>query len=302
MPRQATTYRILIASPSDIVDERKAIPEVIHSWNAANSLKSGVMLEPVLWETHTAPEMGDRPQAIINKQLVEICDILVGTFWTRLGTYTGRAESGTVEEIEEFRKAGKPVLLYFSSVPVVLDSVDIVQYERLLEFKKQCQKEGLVSKYESIGDLREQLQRHITSTINSIHKVSAEGSKEAEADEKEIQRSALEMFKLQFESFLRRVEAEWNAERDSEPINIDEGKYILEQACSEVLDFIKTQIVSNESKLTEILNEATKRLKAIQQHRLTMDGGRSFKAFWEEGNQIIDLLKKVPEELNNILG
>lgn len=300
MPRQATVYSILIASPSDVVNERKAIPEVIYSWNAVNSRRYGVILEPVLWETHATPEMGDRPQAIINRQLVESCDILIGIFWTRLGTHTGKAESGTVEEIEEFRKAGKRVLLYFSSVPVVPDSVDINQYKKLLEIKERYQKEGLVSTYESIGDLREQLQRHITSTINSLHKVSAEGSKEA--DEEKTQRSNLEMFKLQFESFLRRVEAEWNAERDSDPINIDEGKYILERTCSEVLDF-RAQIVSDEdSKLTEILNEATKRLKAIQQHQVYMDGGISFRTFWEEGNQIIDLLKRVPEELNNILG
>jgi len=302
MPRQATMYRILIASPSDVVNERKAIPEVIHSWNAVNSLRYGVILEPVLWETHATPEMGDRPQAIINKQLVENCDILVGTFWTRIGTRTGRFESGTIEEIKEFRKTGKPVLLYFSSVPVVPDSVDADQYKRLLKFKKQCQKEGLVSTYESIGQLREQLQRHITLTINSLHKVSPEGLTEAEADEEKIQRSALEMFKSQFESFLRRLETEWNAERDSEPINIDEGKYILEKACSEVLDF-KAQIVSDEgSKVTEILDEAAKRLKAIQRHELYINGGLSFKAFWVEGNQIIDLLKRIPKEINNMLG
>ena len=98
MPRRAIVYRILIASTCDMVEERKVIPEVLHTWNAANSYYKGVYLEPVLFETHAIPEMGDRPQAIINKQLVESCDILIGTFWTRLGTPTGKAESGPVEE------------------------------------------------------------------------------------------------------------------------------------------------------------------------------------------------------------
>ncbi|MFC1918986.1 DUF4062 domain-containing protein [Chloroflexota bacterium] len=162
-------YRILIASPSDMEEERKAISEVIRDWNVANSLFLGVYLEPVLFETHATPEMGDRPQAIINRQLVESCDILIGTFWTRLGTTTGKAKSGTVEEIEEFRKAGKPVLLYFSSAPVVLENVDTKQYKKLMAFKEQCQKEGLIFSYRSISKLREQLQRHITSTVNSLH-------------------------------------------------------------------------------------------------------------------------------------
>jgi hypothetical protein len=34
---------------------------------------------------------------------VESGDILMGVFWTRLGTPTGKAPSGTVEEIEHFR-------------------------------------------------------------------------------------------------------------------------------------------------------------------------------------------------------
>lgn len=301
MPRQAVVYRILIASPSDVINERKAIPEVIHSWNAANSVHYGVVLEPVLWETHATPEMGARPQAIINRQLVGSCDILVGAFWTRLGTHTGTAASGTVEEIEEFRKAGKPVLLYFSSVPVVLESVDAEQYKRLLQFKDQCQREGLVSRYESIGELREQLQRHITSTINLLHGLPADAAKKGEDDEKRAQRSALEMFSSQFESFLRRFEVEWRAERDSAPIDIDEGKHVLQKACEEVLGF-RAQIVREQgSKLSQILDEATRRLKAIQRRELFLDGGHSFREFWNEGDEVLSLLKTVPGEIKKIV-
>jgi len=158
-----------------VESERQAIREVIHAWNAANSLYRGVYLEPVLFETHVTLQTGDRPQAIVNRQLVNSCDILIGTFWTRLGTHTGKAESGTVEESEEFRKAGKPVLLYFSSVPVVPDEVNAKQYNILLKFKERCEKEGLVSSYKSIGNLQTQLQRHITSTINALHSSHGHG-------------------------------------------------------------------------------------------------------------------------------
>jgi hypothetical protein len=61
---------------------------------------------------------GVRPQAILNKQIVESGDILIGIFGYRLGTPTGKAQSGTIEEIEEFRKAGKYVALYFSTADV----------------------------------------------------------------------------------------------------------------------------------------------------------------------------------------
>ena len=70
MAYQATVCRILIASPSDVAPERKAIPEVINAWNGTHSEDYGVILMPVMWETDSTPETSDRPQAIINKQIV----------------------------------------------------------------------------------------------------------------------------------------------------------------------------------------------------------------------------------------
>lgn len=195
MPSQATIYKILIASPSDVVEERKIIPEIINSWNVINSDHYGIRLEPVLWETHATPDMGKRPQAIINKQLVETCDILVAIFWTRLGTHTGEAESGTLEEIQEFQKAGKPALLYFSLVDIPPENIDldhVDQYRKLLVFKKQCEKEGLVTSYKSIEDLRQKLQMHLTQKINSIPKVPINVTNETHVSQREAKISAFE--------------------------------------------------------------------------------------------------------------
>ena len=155
MSYRATVYRILVASPGDVTKERQAIPEVIGIWNDAHSEDHGVVLVPVRWETHSTPAMGDRPQAILNKQIVRSCNILIGAFWTRIVTHTGVAESGTAEEIEEFRNSGKPILLYFSSVPVMPGSVDPEQYKRLLEFKRVFRRHGLTEDYSSIRELRE---------------------------------------------------------------------------------------------------------------------------------------------------
>ena len=119
MPQRGLIFRALVASPSDCIHERRLIPEVIAEWNAVHSLSNAAVIEPVLWETHSRPDLGGRPQGIINKQLVANCDLLVGAFWTRLGTPTGEAVSGTAEEIEQFRGAGKPVLLYFSGTQLV---------------------------------------------------------------------------------------------------------------------------------------------------------------------------------------
>jgi hypothetical protein len=43
--------------------------------------------------------MGAPPQTIINQQVLDKFDLLVGVFWTRVGTSTENHLSGTIEEI-----------------------------------------------------------------------------------------------------------------------------------------------------------------------------------------------------------
>src|SRR5574341_1775334 len=129
------TYRVLIASPSDLAEERQAATEAINDWNAQHAVAESVVLLPVKWETHAMPQSGVRPQLAINHQLVQGCDILVGMFWTRIGAQTGVAESGTVEEIDQFVAAGKPALLYFSSRPIDPNRIDLKQHKKLKGFK-----------------------------------------------------------------------------------------------------------------------------------------------------------------------
>lgn len=168
MPFTATIYRVFIGSPSDVIRERAAVSDAIHNWNVTHSADLKTVLLPVRWETHAAPEMGDRPQAIINKQVVRDSDILVGIFRTRLGTPTGQAESGTVEEIREFRKKAKPILLYFSNAPLVPMDATSKQLLKLNKFKKECERDGLVYYYKSIRNLKDQLQRHLLCTVRNL--------------------------------------------------------------------------------------------------------------------------------------
>lgn len=301
MPQSGLIFRVLIASPGDCTQERRIIPEVLAAWNAVNSASTAAVVEPVMWETHSRPAMGARPQAIINEQLVSRCDALIGAFWTRLGTPTGEVASGTAEEIEHFRAAKKPVLLYFSSAPVVPDSLDGEQYRSLLAYKKGLGKDGLYSQYESPADFREQLQRHFAATMIELlqaHAVPASAAAvpvpvEDLPDTLTAQREAARSFQREFESFLRRLRAEWNAERDSDPHSTDDGKYILNRASDEVVHF-RSMITHDRSELSDTLDEALKRLRGLQRHQVFLDGGRSFAEFWAEGEKVVQRLETVP--------
>jgi hypothetical protein len=143
MAYDATVVDVMIASPSDVTTERRVIREVLDEWNIVNARERKLVVLPVSWESHAAPLMGDRPQAIINRQVLEHADLLIAVFWTRLGSPTGKADSGTVEEIEEHIAAGKPAMIYFSDQPVHPSSVDAAQYEALLKFRKSCEERGL---------------------------------------------------------------------------------------------------------------------------------------------------------------
>src|ERR1700722_4171882 len=102
MPTRSQTYCVLIASPSDLTEERQAATEAVYEWNAQHAAAESVVLLPIKWETHAMPQTAVRPQEAINRQLVKGSDILIGMFWTKLGTDTGVAESETVEEIDQF--------------------------------------------------------------------------------------------------------------------------------------------------------------------------------------------------------
>ena len=161
----ANVLKVFIASPGDVAAERKVIRNVVHEWNNIHSEDRGTVLLPVGWETHSTPTMGERPQAIINKQVLANCDILIAVFWTRLGSPTGQSASGTVEEIEEHLAAGKPAMLYFSDAPVRLDSVDDAQYQALRTFRRQCYDRGLVQSYETTEAFKDTFSRQLSQKI-----------------------------------------------------------------------------------------------------------------------------------------
>jgi hypothetical protein len=168
MAFKATVLRILIASPSDVLAERRRITQTIYSWNGVSSADLGVVVLPVLWETHASPELGARPQAILNRQIVDRCDILVGFFSSRFGTRTGVAESGTLEEIERMSRMGKPIMLYFSSRPLEREDFDPEQYLKVQKLKEQFQKQGLIDHYTSISELSNKFSVHLTRTVKKL--------------------------------------------------------------------------------------------------------------------------------------
>lgn len=167
MPRSSNILDVLIASPSDVVQERDILTQVILDWNSAHSRTAGVTLSAIRWEMNAIPGAGDRPQELLNKQLVQDADIVIGIFWYRLGTPTGIAPSGTVEEIEIMRQKKKHVLLYFSEAPIPHD-YDHEQFNALKTYRHSLQKNTLYSTFADREELRRLATKHLAQVVNDI--------------------------------------------------------------------------------------------------------------------------------------
>jgi hypothetical protein len=153
MPRQAVVYTVVVASAGDTDEERRAVLEVIYAWNATHSAATGVVLLPMPWE---------------DRMVLRDADILVAAFWTRLGTAS--------TEIDEFRKAGKHVLLYFSDAPAIPSRANREQYGELEDYRLRCERERLAEGYGSVGELRAKLPRHLETVVRKLRATSPEAA------------------------------------------------------------------------------------------------------------------------------
>lgn len=64
----ATAVQVMIASPSDVSAERGVLRSVIADWNDLHTVRTGLVALPLAWESHSVPQMGARPQAILNER------------------------------------------------------------------------------------------------------------------------------------------------------------------------------------------------------------------------------------------
>jgi hypothetical protein len=166
-PAVVKVFNVLISSPSDVSAEREAVESAIQEWNINHHKSTGIMLHPVRWETHAFPALGERPQGILNRQIVKSAHFLIGLFGNRLGTPTGAAPSGTIEEIEEIRKSGRHVSLYFSNAPVPRD-VDRAQWDALEDYRRSLQQRGLYFSFASVDELRGLVTRHLPRIVEEV--------------------------------------------------------------------------------------------------------------------------------------
>ncbi len=180
MPYQATVINVMIAGPSDVVEELEIARDVIYEWNFTDAEHSGVVAMPTGWGTHSMPEMGDRPQAIINRQVLQKADMLVAVFRARLGTPTGGYRSGTEEEIKTSIEEKRRTMVYFSCDLPDRNELDPAQYNRVEEFREWLKERGLYSTFANCEDFSRKFaadlkkaMHHFANSLSTPHSQDA---------------------------------------------------------------------------------------------------------------------------------
>lgn len=142
---------IFLASPSDVETERDIVAATVEQWNAVNSAHRDVVFNLLRWETSVSAGFGADGQQVINAQIGDQYDVLIALFWSRFGSNTPRARSGTVEEYERALsrfQAGEQIEIafFFKNHPVDFRNVDLENLQRLKDFEQEVQGAGALSK------------------------------------------------------------------------------------------------------------------------------------------------------------
>jgi hypothetical protein len=161
--------RVFWSAPGDVVEECGAFFETVSEWNDVHSSAQSATLKPVSWKRDTHPAIG-RPQAVINEQALNASDILVAVFRSRFGSPTGRADSGTEEEIRRSIADGRAVMLYFREPDTDSPTSSTQQLQKLQQFKDEMRRSALVHSYCDPQDFRCAFALHLPMAVNALLK------------------------------------------------------------------------------------------------------------------------------------
>jgi len=177
----STAIRIFVASPSDVKAERDEAVKVIREWNAANSYARKVILEAVAFEKHVASQQGSHPQDIINRQLLDRCDLLIAIFWSKVGSPTLSAASGTIQEIKEFaqRAGGDRVAVFFSDRRIE-KTTDLDDLKQIQDYQRERQSQGVYKSFKNTKDFGRQIRHELDLMLNLLLKSETAEAKHQE--------------------------------------------------------------------------------------------------------------------------
>jgi hypothetical protein len=169
---EKSIIKCFIASPSDTKEERDICDSVFSFINQGIGEAYNFRLESIRWENDVHPGIGDDGQAVINNQVKDKYDLFIGIMYTKFGSPTLRADSGTEEEFNiAYQKAietkSMEIFFYFNDEPINPSKIDFSQYGKVKEFRDNIvAKKCMYSVYNGAEDFKEKLTNNLTQYFN----------------------------------------------------------------------------------------------------------------------------------------
>lgn len=167
-------YRVFVASPGDVREERGVVPAVVDRVNKTIGKELGLHLESWAWDLDATPAAGE-PQEVINPELDQ-AHIVIVILWNRLGTPTPRAASGTVEEFtrafERWQQRGSPrLMVYFCEREAYLKTKqERMQSLEVSSFIENISGKVLAQAYKSVADFEQRLFLNLSEACRDLVK------------------------------------------------------------------------------------------------------------------------------------
>jgi hypothetical protein len=188
MPTANGDWRIFVASPFDVAEERESVNPLVERLNShLNHAQLGARLKASLAEYDVPP--GGRPggpQALIEETIpFTEFDFVLVLFWKRIGTPFGDYLSGTVREIESAytasqRQALPPrIMVYEKCEPYYLTTVEEAEQVFLLtKYLRELRTRVWTKKFRTGEEFRNALHDDLyklisTAAVEAIGKRSA---------------------------------------------------------------------------------------------------------------------------------
>ena len=172
------TIRVFASSPGDVAEERQQLAVVVQELNA--TLRALVpdkptVIELITWEGYVHPDVGRDAQEVVSRQIPDY-DVFLGIMWSRFGTPTKVAGSGTEEEFRMahagWQDRGIPshILFYFchQAISPDLDAREIEQLGKVSTFRSELSNRGLVGHYESHAAFADTVRPHLVKVLSEI--------------------------------------------------------------------------------------------------------------------------------------
>lgn len=173
MAQLALRLPVFVASPSDVAEEREIAEKVIREV-ARKASRHQLLVEPFLWEEDAPPALHNPME--ITDQFLEVAELVVFIFWSRLGT-PGRmngTETGTLEELRLTRQqvrrgTSDDAFMYFRTTPPENGRPEDLERVRQFRGELEQSKDVYFCEYRTPSEFRQKFRKHLESWVEGWH-------------------------------------------------------------------------------------------------------------------------------------